>query len=118
MDSLAQECQHEKVTKWGINCLIFGGIAMMLLVAAFVSPRDGETLVNNLQYWERNQVITWLLVLNIMSVATGVSIKMFLQAENPPTDMVPSSWMETAIIPVLGSMLVWCMFIPGVHLIW
>ena len=118
MDSVARERQREEVAKWGISCLIFGVITMMLLVTAFISPRDGETLVNNPQHWAHAQIITWLLLLNIMAVATGVSLRMYWQAENPPTDMLPSSWIEAAIIPVLGSMLVWCMFIPGFHLIW
>ena len=110
--------RQEEITKWGISCLIFGGTTMFLLVAAFASHRDGETLVNNLQYLGHSQIIIWLAMLNITVVATVVSVKMLHQAEHPPTDTYPVSWVEEAIIGTLFSLLIWCMCIPSVHLVW
>ena len=118
MDEVAQMRRQEEVTKWGISCFIFGVVTLLLLVMAFGSHRDGETLVNNLQYLSHGQIIVWLVSLNVMGVATVVSMKMLHQAEHPPTDTSPVSWVEEAIIGTLFSLLIWCMFIPSVHLIW
>ena len=88
MDPIQEVDRHQQVTKWGtrslISCIVFGVWLMM----AFVAQTDGETIVNNLQYWSASEIIIWAVVAHLSGITAFVSTKMLLQSERPPADDV------------------------------
>ncbi|MCA9309343.1 hypothetical protein KC973_03130 [Candidatus Saccharibacteria bacterium] len=97
---------YDEVIKWGrwsiVSCVVTG----FLLTVGFIGA-DGWTTTNNLQHWSHGWAVTWLAAVNICGIIAGVSTKMLWQAEHPPVDARGWFWYELAVVPVIGSALIW-----------